>query len=66
MALVLSLDECIRANASLIKAVRSSDVRTLKDILTALSGSDVRNKLKVRTHMLMCTHPVSVKHWSLA
>ena len=45
MALVLSLDECIRANASLIKAVRSSDVRTLKDILTALSGSDVRNKL---------------------
>ena len=63
---MLSLDECIRANASLIKAVRSSDVRTLKDILTALSGSDVRNKLKVRTHVHMRTHPVSAKHWILA
>ena len=42
MTLVLSLDECIRANASLIKAVQSSDVRALKDILAALCASDVR------------------------
>ena len=47
MALVLSLDECIRVNASLLKAVRGSDIGALKDILDALKASDVRNKLKV-------------------
>ena len=47
-ALVLTLEECVRLNNSLLKAVKSADVGTLQDILGQLKGCEVRGKLKAR------------------
>jgi hypothetical protein len=49
MSFVLSLDECVRVNASVLKAVQSEDFGTLLDILARLKASNVKGKLKVRS-----------------
>ena len=63
MSLDLTMDECIRVNASLLKAVKSSDMGALKDILASLKAADVRNKLKVRGLRAgacpLCTHALA-------
>ena len=46
MSFDLTLSECIRINADLLKAVKNADSGALKDVLATLKLSDVRNKLK--------------------
>ena len=55
--LTLTLDECIRVNNALIKAVKSSDNGALKDLIASLTTSDVKGKLKVRV-ALQPTAPI--------
>ena len=54
LSLNLTLDECIRVNNNLLKAVKNAEIGAIRDIISALAASDVKGKLKVRGWIFFC------------